>query len=82
MTSIQIHSMEEASATGLVKKSQSKVIQSALSKKGAVLAIRLEGFAGLVGRELLPGKRLGTEFSECAKVKAGVGGIFHSDELP
>ncbi len=68
--------------TELVKNSQSKVIMNAIASRGAVLAIRLEGFAGLIGRELLSGRRLGTEFSECAKIKAGVGGIFHSDELP
>ncbi len=68
--------------TELLKNSQSKVIMNAIASKGVVLAMRLEGFAGLIGRELLPGRRLGTEFSECAKVKAGVGGIFHSDELP
>ncbi len=58
----------------------SKVVQKAL-KGGAVLAINLKGFAGLVGREIQPGRRLGTEFSERAK-KSGVGGIFHTDELP
>ena len=36
----------------------------------------------LIKRELQPNHRLGTEFSERAKVKAGVSGIFHSDELP
>lgn len=61
-------------------KTTSKVIQKAL-KKGKVLAIKLSGFAGLVGREVQPGRRLGTEFSDRAKT-AGVGGIFHTDELP
>lgn len=61
-------------------KTTSKVIQKAL-KKGKVLAIKLPGFAGFVGREIQPGRRLGTEFSDRAKT-AGVGGIFHTDELP
>lgn len=68
--------------TELVKNSESKVISSALQKGGAVLAIKLDGFAGFIGREVQPNRRLGTEFSERAKVKAHVGGIFHSDELP
>lgn len=59
---------------------KAKIIQSAL-KKGNVLGINLRGFSGLVGREIQPGRRLGTEFSERAKI-VGVGGIFHSDELP
>ncbi len=58
----------------------SKVIQKAL-KGGVVYAINLPGFAGLVGKEVQPGRRLGTEFSDRAK-KSGVGGIFHTDELP
>lgn len=58
----------------------SKVILKAL-KGGVVYAVNLTGFAGLVGRELQPGRRLGTEFSDRAK-KSGVGGIFHTDELP
>jgi glutamyl-tRNA(Gln) amidotransferase subunit E len=52
-----------------------------LKKAGQILAIRLKGYAGLVGREIQPGRRLGTELSDYAK-KCGVGGIFHTDELP
>ncbi|VVB90616.1 Glutamyl-tRNA(Gln) amidotransferase subunit E [uncultured archaeon] len=58
----------------------SKVILKAL-KGGAVYAVNLPGFEGLVGKEIQPGRRLGTEFSDRAK-KSGVGGIFHTDELP
>ena len=50
-------------------------------KMGGVLALRLCGFAGIVGAEIQPDRRLGSEFSDRAK-KAGVGGIFHTDELP
>ncbi len=56
---------------------KSKIIKSAES----VLAIKLEGFAGLIGMELQPNRRLGTELAEYAK-KRGVAGIFHTDELP
>ena len=52
-----------------------------LKKAKKVLALRLPGFAGLVGKEIQPGRRLGTEISDYAK-KCGVGGIFHTDELP
>jgi glutamyl-tRNA(Gln) amidotransferase subunit E len=44
--------------------------------------MRLVGFAGLLGKELQPNKRFGTELSDRAKVASGVGGLFHSDELP
>jgi glutamyl-tRNA(Gln) amidotransferase subunit E len=66
--------------TDIFTQSQSKVIKKAL-KNGVVKAINLKGFAGFVGREVQPGRRLGTEFSDYAK-KSGVGGIFHTDELP
>jgi glutamyl-tRNA(Gln) amidotransferase subunit E len=61
--------------TGLFTASQSKVIQGALGKGGRVYGWPLPGFAGL-----LKG-RLGPELAAHARV-AGVGGIFHSDELP
>lgn len=61
--------------------STSKIISKALSRKGVVLAIKLRGFVGLIGREIQPGRRFGTELAGYAK-KMGVSGIFHSDELP
>ncbi len=61
--------------------SESKIISRALSQKGKILAIKLGGFAGLIGREIQPGRRLGTELAGHAK-KMGVSGIFHTDELP
>jgi glutamyl-tRNA(Gln) amidotransferase subunit E len=65
-----------------LSRDRSKVVKKALSARGVIYAIRLQGFKGLIGREILPGRRLGTEFSDRAKRAAGVGGIFHSDELP
>ena len=61
--------------TPLFTGSQSKVVQSALKKRGKVYGWSLPKFAGL-----LKGK-LGPELAAHARV-AGVGGIFHSDELP
>lgn len=63
--------------TDLFKDSGSKI----LKKASMILAVRLKGFAGLVGREIQPGRRLGSEMSDYAK-KCGVGGLFHTDELP
>lgn len=60
----------------------SKVLRRALDAGGRIKAVVLPGFNGLLKRELQPGRRLGTELSDRAKVSAGVGGIFHSDELP
>lgn len=46
-----------------------------------VKAVVLKNFAGLVGREIQPKRRLGTEFADIAR-SYGLGGIFHTDELP
>ncbi|MHA1956679.1 MAG: Glu-tRNA(Gln) amidotransferase subunit GatE [Candidatus Thorarchaeota archaeon] len=63
-------------------KSESNVIRNALKSDGKVYALKLPGFAGLVGTEIQPERRLGTEFSDYAQFWGGVGGIFHTDELP
>ncbi|PSP27106.1 Glu-tRNA(Gln) amidotransferase GatDE subunit E [Halobacteriales archaeon QH_2_65_14] len=59
----------------------SGVIRGALSGDGVAMAVPLYGFDGVVGREILPDRRLGTEFADHAK-RHGAGGIFHTDELP
>ncbi|MBB6646292.1 Glu-tRNA(Gln) amidotransferase subunit GatE [Halobellus ruber] len=59
----------------------SGVIGGALGDGGSVTAVPLYGFDGLVGREIQPDRRLGTELSDHAK-RNGAGGIFHTDELP
>ncbi len=59
----------------------SSVINNALETGGTVMAVTLRGFDGLVGREIQPDHRLGTELSDHAK-RHGAGGIFHTDELP
>lgn len=68
--------------TEALKETKSKLIRSALQKNGKVFGLRLKGFNGLLGREIMPGVRLGTEMSKRAVFWAKVGGIFHSDELP
>lgn len=55
--------------------------KSKILKGKIVKAILLKGFGGIVGREIQPGRRLGTEFADIAKT-FGLGGIFHTDELP
>ncbi|HDP74228.1 MAG TPA: Glu-tRNA(Gln) amidotransferase subunit GatE, partial [Candidatus Woesearchaeota archaeon] len=62
--------------------SESKVIRAALEKKGKVLGTKLAGMKGILGIEIAPGKRVGSEISDYAKAAAGVKGLFHADELP
>jgi glutamyl-tRNA(Gln) amidotransferase, subunit E len=72
---------ETQNVTGVFEDTDSGVIGGALDDGGTVTAVPLFGFDGLVGREIQPDRRLGTEFSDHAK-RNGAGGIFHTDELP
>lgn len=62
---------------GVLSETKSKIISGAES----VFAIKLNGFKGLIGMEIQPGRRFGTELAGYAK-KMGVAGLFHTDELP
>ena len=73
---------EIVDVTDVFAKSESKVIKKAVKSGGVVNALKLPGFAGLIGIEVQPERRLGTEFSDYAKFWGNVGGIFHTDELP
>ena len=68
--------------SSLFSGTKSKIIKNALGTGGIVLAIRLHGFAGIIGSEICPGRRLGTEMADHARFHGGVKGIFHTDELP
>jgi glutamyl-tRNA(Gln) amidotransferase subunit E len=71
---------EFVDVTDLFQAAKSKVIRKAVDKHQKVLAVKLAGFNGLTGRELMPGFRLGSELSDYAKFWGRVGGIFHTDE--
>jgi glutamyl-tRNA(Gln) amidotransferase subunit E len=58
-----------------------RTASSILKKAPCIMALKLRGFGGLVGKEIQEGRRLGSELSDYAR-KCGVGGIFHTDELP
>lgn len=61
--------------TMLFKNSKSKII----ANKQSIYALALFGFDKILGREINPNRRLGSEISDYAKM-AGVKGIIHSDE--
>ena len=73
---------EVVDVTDIFRGSQSKVISQGIKRGGRVLALKLPGFAGLLGREVQPGRRFGTELKDYAVVWGGVKGIFHTDEMP
>ncbi|WP_276271455.1 Glu-tRNA(Gln) amidotransferase subunit GatE [Haloarcula litorea] len=72
---------EPRDVTEVFADTDSGVVRGALDGGGEVRAVLLSGFDGLVGREIQPDRRLGTELSDHAK-RHGAGGIFHTDELP
>lgn len=68
--------------TNIMGKSQSKVVKKIMSGPRPVFrAIRIPGFAGMLGFEPYPGIRLGKELGELVRFY-DLGGVFHSDELP
>ena len=68
--------------SSVFEKTGAKIIKNGLESNKTVLGVKLPGFKGITGRELMPDYRFGTELAGVAKSVAGVKGIFHSDELP
>ena len=60
---------------------QSKIIQKALKDKFRIKAVKIPNFSGMFGYTPYEGIRLGKEIGQLVKFY-GIGGIFHSDELP
>ena len=67
--------------TELFTKCKSKIIQSAIKKQQKILAISFNNLGGMFGYAPYEGIRLGKEIAELVRF-FGIGGIFHSDELP
>jgi glutamyl-tRNA(Gln) amidotransferase subunit E len=82
LSGIKLNEFKIYDITKSLQKSKAKIIESAINIKGKILALKLNEFSGIIGKELQPNYRIGSEFSGRAKIKAGVKGIFHSDELP
>ncbi len=68
--------------TDIFEKTNSKLIKKLLRKGEKVYGLKLKGFSGLLSKETAPDYRLGKEMAERVRFWTGLGGIFHSDELP
>ncbi len=77
-----LDNVEIVDVTDVFRGTKSRVIRRALSRGGRVLAVKLPGFHGILGVEVQPGRRFGTELADYARFWGGVGGLFHTDELP
>jgi glutamyl-tRNA(Gln) amidotransferase subunit E len=73
---------EKIEVSNIFKKTENHIIKKALEEGKSVWALKLPGFKGLLGIELCVGLRLGTEMADHARYNSGVGGIYHTDELP
>ena len=67
--------------TELFSKCKSKIIQNAIKKNQKIFAVSFRNMAGMFGYSPYEGIRLGKEVAELVRF-FGLGGIFHSDELP
>jgi len=67
--------------TEVFKDCESKIIQNALKSKAKIKAIRIRNFSGMFSFEPYSGIRLGKEIGHLVRF-FGIGGVFHSDELP
>ncbi|MEM2246597.1 MAG: Glu-tRNA(Gln) amidotransferase subunit GatE, partial [Thermoproteota archaeon] len=68
--------------TSVFRNTGSRMISKALSRGEVVYGLKAPGFKGLLGMELQPGRRFGTELADYARVWGGLQGIIHTDELP
>jgi len=67
--------------TEIFKGTKSKLVKTNIYNGARVYGIKLDKMKGMIGFEILPNRRIGTEFSDIAK-RFGLKGILHSDELP
>ena len=67
--------------SSLLQNCNSKIIKKSLENESVIKAIRVKKFSGIFGFEPFSGIRLGKEIGELVRF-FGIGGVFHSDELP
>ena len=79
--SIAIAKEDVFDITEVFKDCESKIIQNALKSKAKIKAIRVRNFLGMFSFEPYSGIRLGKEIGQLVRF-FGIGGVFHSDELP
>ena len=67
--------------TEIFSKCKSKIIQNAIKKDQKIFAISFKNMAKIFGYTPYEGVRLGKDVAELVRF-FGIGGVFHSDELP
>ena len=67
--------------SSILQNCNSKIIKKSLENENKIKAIRVKKFSGVFGFEPFSGIRLGKEIGQLVRF-FGIGGVFHSDELP
>ena len=67
--------------TEFMKKSNSKIIKNALKTNAIIKVLKIKNFSGMFSFSPYEGIRLGKEIGQLVRF-FGIGGVFHSDELP
>ncbi len=75
----EINKLDTIDFTKTFKNTKCNFVNKAIKSKNSVIGFKLEKFNKLLGKELMPKYRFGTELAGHAKV-FGFGGIIHSDE--
>jgi len=68
--------------TDVFSNTKSKLVKRVLEAGGQVVAVKAPGFRKLLGFEVQPGRRFGTELADYVRAWTELGGLLHSDELP
>jgi len=68
--------------TDIFSNTKSKLVKRVLEAGGQVIAVKALGFRKLLGFEVQPGRRFGTELADYVRAWTELGGLLHSDELP
>ncbi|HDD63930.1 MAG: Glu-tRNA(Gln) amidotransferase GatDE subunit E [Thermoprotei archaeon] len=68
--------------SSVFENTKSRVIKNILKKGGVVYGLKVPKMRGVLGFEIQPGRRFGTEIADRVRYWTGLGGIIHSDEMP
>jgi glutamyl-tRNA(Gln) amidotransferase subunit E len=79
---VQKVELSTADVTAAFANSKSKIVRRVLDAGGKVIAVKAPGLQKLLGFEVQPGRRLGTELADYVRAWTELGGLLHSDELP
>ncbi|MEM1663070.1 MAG: Glu-tRNA(Gln) amidotransferase subunit GatE [Pyrobaculum sp.] len=64
------------------RNTKSKIVRNILDRGGVVLGVKTPGFSKLLGFEIQPGRRFGSDLADYVRAWTELGGLIHSDELP